>query len=281
MKIEMKEYVSGGAAAFTNIALTFPLNKTSFRQMVHGTTITHVMRQLYNEGILKLYRGSLPILGQQAIARGVMFGNYALFTKHIKQTLPNMSPNVVLASSAFMAGCTEALLTPFERVQVLLQDSKQHENYRNTTDALKKLKLRYGVSEFFRGTTAIIFRNGTSNIAFFYAKHISKEHIPVYNKIEGNSTIDTRYKTLCADFLTGAVIGAGVSTLFYPVNVVKTHMQLKVGGSFLKFRSVIAKILEERGIRGLWHGVHVNYSRSFLSWGVINTTYEFVNDWLT
>ena len=92
---------------------------------------------------------------------------------------------------------------------------------------------------------------------------------------------DTRYKTICADFLTGAVIGAGVSTLFYPVNVVKTHMQLKVGGSFLKFHAVIARLLKERGIRGLWHGVHVNYSRSFLSWGVINSTYEIVNDWLT
>ena len=280
MKIEIKEYVSGGAAAVTNIALTFPLNKTSFRQMVHGTSITYVIRQLYNEGIIRLYRGSLPILGQQAIARGIMFGNYALFTRQIKQTLPNMNSSTVLTSAAFMAGCTEALLTPFERVQVLLQDSKQHENYRNTTDALRKLNLRYGVSEFFRGTTAIIFRNGTSNVAFFYAKQLSKDHIPVYNEIQGNSKNDTRYKAICADFLTGAVIGAGVSTLFYPVNVVKTHMQLKVGGSFLKFRSVITQVLRERGIRGLWHGVHVNYSRSFLSWGVINSTYEFVNDWL-
>ena len=91
MKIEIKEYVSGGAAAVTNIALTFPLNKTSFRQMVHGTSITHVIRQLYNEGIIRLYRGSLPILGQQAIARGIMFGNYALFTRQIKQTFPNMT----------------------------------------------------------------------------------------------------------------------------------------------------------------------------------------------
>ena len=281
MKVEIKEYISGGAAAVTNIALTFPLNKTSFRQMVHGTSVTYVMRQLYNEGMIRLYRGSLPILGQQAIARGIMFGNYALFTRQIKQTLPNMNSRTVLTSAAFMAGCTEALLTPFERVQVLLQDSKQHENYRNTTDALRKLNLRYGTSEFFRGTTAIIFRNGTSNVAFFYAKQLSKEHFPVYNEIQGSSKNGTRYKAICADFLTGAVIGAGVSTLFYPVNVVKTHMQLKVGGSFLKFRSVITQILKERGIRGLWHGVHVNYSRSFLSWGVINSTYEFVNDWLT
>ena len=281
MKIESKEYISGGAAAFTNIALTFPLNKTSFRQMVHGTSISHVIRQLYSEGFIRLYRGSLPILGQQAIARGVMFGNYALFTRQIHALMPDMSPKTLLISAAFMAGCTEALLTPFERVQVLLQDSKQHEHYKNTTDALHKLKIRFGITEFFRGTSAIIFRNGTSNVAFFYAKQLSKEHIPVYNNVQGNSNLDVRYKMICTDFLTGAVIGAGVSTLFYPVNVVKTHMQLKVGGSFLKFHSVIYRILKERGVRGLWHGVHINYSRSFISWGVINSTYELVNDWLT
>ena len=136
---EWREYVSGGAAAFANIAITFPLNKTMFRQMVHGISVTEAVKQLYQEGAVKLYRGALPPLGQQAVTRSLMFGNYALFTRKIRDSNPHLNPRTVLASAAFLAGCTEAVLTPFERVQVLLQDSKQHANYTNTADALRKV----------------------------------------------------------------------------------------------------------------------------------------------
>ena len=136
---EWREYVSGGAAAFANIAITFPLNKTMFRQMVHGISVTEAVKQLYHEGAVKLYRGALPPLGQQAVTRSLMFGNYALFTRKIRDSNPHLNPTTVLASAAFLAGCTEAVLTPFERVQVLLQDSKQHANYTNTADALRKV----------------------------------------------------------------------------------------------------------------------------------------------
>jgi hypothetical protein len=137
---EWREYVSGGAAAVANITITFPLNKTMFRQMVHGISVTEAMKQLYHEGSVRLYRGALPPLGQQLVTRSLMFGNYALFSRKIRNSNPHINPNAVLVSAAFLAGCTEALLTPFERVQVLLQDSKQHANYANTADALRKVR---------------------------------------------------------------------------------------------------------------------------------------------
>ena len=37
-----------------------------------------------------------------------------------------------------------------------------------------------------------------------------------------------------SDFLSGAVLGAFISTVFFPVNVTKTHMQLVVGGEFIR-----------------------------------------------
>ena len=65
-----------------------------------------------------------------------------------------------------------------------------------------------------------------------------------------------------------------LSTVFFPVNVTKTHMQLVVGGPFLQFRTVLKDLYRERGFRGMFRGVHVNYTRSFLSWGIVNVTYE-------
>ena len=37
-----------------------------------------------------------------------------------------------------------------------------------------------------------------------------------------------------SDFLSGAVLGAFISTVFFSVNVTKTHMQLVVGGEFIR-----------------------------------------------
>jgi hypothetical protein len=51
-------------------------------------------------------------------------------------------------------------------------------------------------------------------------------------------------------------------------------MQLVVGGDFLRFRSVFTKLLAERGVRGMFRGVHMNYTRSFIQWGIINVVYE-------
>ena len=144
---EWREYVSGGTAAVVNIAFTFPINKTMFRQMVHAIPVREAVKQLYKEGAKHLYRGALPPLGQQVVTRSLMFGNYALFTREIRDTYPSLNPITILASAAFLAGCTEALLTPFERVQVLLQDKQQHANYNNTADALRKVILCLNVQK--------------------------------------------------------------------------------------------------------------------------------------
>lgn len=109
--------------------------------------------------------------------------------------------------------------------------------------------------------------------------------------------------TNLSDFLSGAVLGAFISTVFFPINVTKTHMQLVVGGEFIRyvillfaiffyappfraigfysayspltrFRAEFLRLLRERGVRGMFRGVHVNYTRSFIQWGIINVTYE-------
>jgi len=70
------------------------------------------------------------------------------------------------------------------------------------------------------------------------------------------------------------VIGAGISTLFYPLNVVKAHIQTQLGGPFQPLTQVWREVSRERGgWRKMFLGVHVNYTRALISWGVINASY--------
>ena len=75
-----------------------------------------------------------------------------------------------MAMSAFLAGCTEATLVPFERVQTLMQETKYHGKFKNTPAAFYQLYTQYGLREYYRGLSAVLMRNGPSNVIFFASR---------------------------------------------------------------------------------------------------------------
>jgi len=259
---EWREYVAGWGSGIVNIGLTFPVNKTMFRQQLHGISAWESASQLRAEGLLSLYRGILPPLLQKSVSTALMFGTFEQYKRMLRERQMNMTQCVVMA--AFLAGCTEAILTPFERIQTLMLDHKWSGQFRNTPHAFVSLS-QHGVKEYYRGLSAILLRNGPSNIIFFGFRDPLRNILPDNFEQFG----------LLADFLSGACLGAFISTIFYPLNTTKTHMQKSLGGEFRSFRTVFLSLLRHRGVRGMFRGVHVNYTRSFMSWGIINMTYGY------
>jgi len=257
---EWREYAAGWGSGIINITVTFPINKTMFRQQLHGISAWDAASQLRREGLLSLYRGILPPLLQKSTSTALMFGTYEQYKRLLTERNVSVRSSIVIA--AFCAGCTEAILTPFERIQTLMLDHKWSGQFRNTPHAFVSLT-QYGVREYYRGLTAVLLRNGPSNIIFFGCRDPLRSVLPGSLEKFG----------LLADFLSGACLGAFISTIFYPLNTTKTHMQKSLGGEFRSFSSVFVQLLRERGVGGMFRGVHVNYTRSFLSWGIINMTY--------
>lgn len=219
------------------------------------------MRQLSQEGARLLYRGILPPLCQKTLSLSLMFSIY----EGTKQRLYVLTDHRTFAKifAANFAGTCEAILMPLERVQTLLQDWRYHDKFKNTPHAFSVLLREYGVSECYRGLVPIIYRNGLSNLMFFTLREQSK-----YILKDNNS--------LVANFFSGALIGGFTSTVFYPVNVIKVHMQSKIGGDFEKFTKCVRDvyIARNRSIKSFYKGVHLNFMRSFISWGVINASYD-------
>ena len=164
--------------------------------------------------------------------------------------------------AANFAGSCEALLMPLERVQTLLQDWRYHDRFKNTPHAFSILLREYGVTECYRGLVPIIFRNGMSNVVFFTLREYSDE-------------ILHSDSSLIISFVSGAIIGGVTSTIFYPLNVIKTHMHSKLGADCKTFMKCIQDvyIARNRSIKNIYKGVHLNFIRSFISWGVINASY--------
>jgi hypothetical protein len=58
-------------------------------------------------------------------------------------------------------------------------------------------------------------------------------------------------------------------------------MQKTLGGEFRSFGHVFLALYRERGVWGMFRGVHVNYTRSFISWGITNVSYEYLRTHLS
>lgn len=235
--------------------------------MLHGISVRSAFFQIVDEGISTLYRGMLPPLLQKSVSSSLMFGTYDIFRKPLLET--DMHPKLANSIAAILAGSVEAVLTPFERIQTLLQDNAYQKQFVNMKDAVKIVGKQYGFKEYYRGLTPVLLRNGPSNVVFFILREEFNERIPqTPSSLWGFS--------IFKQFLIGACIGALNSTIFYPFNVVKVHMQSRLGGSYISIWRAFREIYVERGrkLGNFYKGVHMNYTRSFVSWGVINLAYE-------
>ncbi|XP_069027272.1 mitochondrial nicotinamide adenine dinucleotide transporter SLC25A51-like [Embiotoca jacksoni] len=266
-----KHYICGSIAAFTNIMVTFPIQKVLFRQQLHGVLATEAVQQLQRDGLRNLYRGLLPPLLQKSTTVAIMFGLYEDFSRVLlDQAGSSGSPELVTRSfAAVLAGVAEAFLTPFERVQTLLQDHRHHGRFNNTAHTFRTLLTEYGVRECYRGLVPILLRNGPSNVLFFGLRGPIKEQLPEATSRAGH---------MVNDFVCGGVLGAALGIMFYPLNVVKSRAQSQVGGAFQPCREVLLTVWRERGgsLAMLFRGAHLNYHRSLISWGIINATYELL-----
>uniref|UniRef100_A0A8C5DPI1 Solute carrier family 25 member 51b n=1 Tax=Gouania willdenowi TaxID=441366 RepID=A0A8C5DPI1_GOUWI len=266
-----KHYMCGSMAAFTNIVITFPIQKVLFRQQLHGVRVTEAVRQLQTDGLRNLYRGLLPPLLQKSITVAIMFGLYEDFSRVLLDWAGGSGAPELLTRSfaASLAGTAEALLTPFERVQTLLQDHRHHGRFNNTAHTFRTLLTEYGIRECYRGLVPILLRNGPSNVLFFGLRGPIKEQLPKAKSKAGH---------LVNDFVCGGVLGAGLGIMFFPINVVKSRAQAQVGGAFKTCSEVLLTVWRERGgsVAMLFRGAHLNYHRSLISWGIINATYELL-----
>ncbi|ESO83147.1 hypothetical protein LOTGIDRAFT_179792 [Lottia gigantea] len=263
------EFFCGGGAAFINITVTFPINKAMFRQQLHGISSFRAIGQLQKEGIRNLYRGLLPPLLQKTSSLAVMFGSFYRFQRFLEEKNGVHSKYVYITIAAIFAGCLETMFTPFERVQTLMQDKKYHNKFKNTLHAFKEVRI-HGYREYYRGISTILLRNAPSNVLFFCGREYFRDN---FTKVGDEGSVK-----LFKDFVSGAVLGAMISTIFYPVNVVKTRMQSHLGGEYMTSWKTFQILWKDRNgsIRKVFRGCHLNYTRSFLSWGVINASFDLL-----
>lgn len=272
------DFFCGWGAGCIETCILYPSNKVIFRQQLHGFSAKQALKQIKNEGLSKLYRGLLPPLIMRTSSRAIMFGLFDEF--QVMLNCPHSPPNSPLSlchtQAAFLAGIAEASLCPLERVQVLLQTTAFHDRFKNTAQTFKDLFRLYGFREYYRGIGVILARNSLSNSLFFTLREPFKQ-LMVTNCKQG--VLPDGAIEIIGDFFSGAFLGASISTLFFPLGLVKNHIQTKVGvpheNAFNVFRDIW--VARNQSIRGIYLGVHLNFTRSLLAWGITNSIYGLLH----
>ncbi|VEL20581.1 unnamed protein product [Protopolystoma xenopodis] len=264
------EFVCGGVASFVNVTLVYPFHKTVFFQQLNGTTWWESALKLHREGMANVYRGFLPSLLQRCATGSLMFGVQSktedFFVKYYEfNTVSYLSKKVI---SSIVAGCFEATLMPFERVQTILQMSKHANSYKNTFHAISSLVRLHGLTELYRGLSPVLCRNCFGNVLYFCGWD-------VLNNIRQKTSPSEHKTSPLWSFIVGGLLGACIGVACFPMNVAKAKMQSKVGGGFEHLHTTILELVHEKGrVSRLYRGVPANFVRSIISWGITTVTYR-------
>ena len=290
---ELREFARGAFAATLNVLLTFPLNKLIARQAYEGLNARAALRTVLDDArAATLLRGVSPPLVQRGVSGGIMYASYDFWFHTLRgmgvggssasssAAAPASSADAgnslraatdergatatLKVAAAFFAGSSEWLLTPLERTQTLMQHRAHNTRFPAGRDAMRAMAATGGIAEFYRGGSAILLRNGPANALYFSLRDAVGDVLPP----------DMGGGALARDFVVGALLGAGISTLLYPLHTAKVGMQLDVGGPFTGVWETCRTLVRERGgFVGLYRGVYLNALRSLLSWGIINAAY--------
>ena len=143
-------------------------------------------------------------------------------------------------------------------------------------------KLRpYGITEYYRGLSAVLLRNGPSTFLYFGFKDRLKDFLlPVDGALLGYWHSHYRKEAL-RNFVSGALLGSTISTLAFPLNVIRIQMMIQeVGSKHVSMLRTVYNLYSERGKSKLmFSGIHVNLTRSFLYWGCLTVFSEMLRDY--
>eukprot|EP00038_Savillea_parva_P012864 m.207412 g.207412 ORF g.207412 m.207412 type:complete len:352 (+) comp23757_c0_seq1:313-1368(+) len=272
------EYAKGGVAAIVQVSITYPIQKITFRQQIHGTCVRSTIATLRNETMRHLFRGMVMPMTQRALTTSIMFG---VFHDYQKRLLPvenrlGMHRVVTNGIAGMMSGFTEAVFNPLERVQALMQAPQYHDTICSSRGAFRECWRIDGLRELYRGVQPVLIRNGVSSGVYFAFREPMAESV---QRLLIKESCSPLVHTAVPSFLSGAVLGALVSTAVYPLAVVKSRAHTILGGPHRSFCSLLREVVHERGsIAGLYRGCGVNVIRTLIGWGIVNVVYDLVGD---
>lgn len=224
------------------------------------------------EGISGFYRGSLPAIACSVMENGVAFLSYnrcLSISRSIMSYLSNdssdMSYDVAakLCAGASTGFLTSFIITPSEMFKCKLQTMHEFKDVkkRNFATLFRNVLAEDGVKGLFTGLQPTMCREMIGYSLIFGGYEVTKHYLAPYDI--GIST----------DLLGGSVGGMSYWLVLYPIDVLKSRIQV-FSQHHLKISTVIRDICKKEGVKALYSGITPTLMRAILANGCLFYTYS-------
>lgn len=218
-----------------------------------------VIREIYtSKGILGFYSGVIPNTTRRAIKQiyrwpmMLFFPNFYrehILSDRIQQNYPRL-PKILTGLS--IANFEIIVINPLERLKVWLMTSP---NRISILEFFKQSKNNI-ITELYRGTSAVFWRQNLSWILFLYTDELTKNKLREYKQDNNLTHFDL--------FLTGMIVGLINTAAIMPFDYVKTQKQ-KFFQDNKSLSNIFKMTLKNHGI-----------SRFYIGWKIYLIQYSFV-----
>ncbi|XP_068596726.1 solute carrier family 25 member 53-like [Brachionichthys hirsutus] len=266
--VHFRSYLHGGVSSMLSTLPTlvvFPVYKTVFRQQIHNSSVQQAVRQLYTEGPVRLFRGVAPPVLMRTVNGTLLFGLQDTLLRQLSsQSVRSNSALPALAGCG--AGVVEAVaLTPFERVQNVLQNSQNDRHLPTLKSVLVRLKAQSLARGYYRAFLPIVARNALGSSLYFGLKG------PMCAVVAGQGLTP-----VFSSFISGTLTSMAISLALYPLSVLVANMQAQVGGE-AKGALACWRMLwtsRQQSVALLYRGGSLVILRSCITWGITTAIYD-------
>ncbi|KAI9343832.1 mitochondrial carrier domain-containing protein [Pilaira anomala] len=257
------------------------------------------------EGIKGLFKGmSSPIVGAM-LENAVLFFGYRQIQREIRaysapniETTPNtiiekevvpLTLNQLVLAGAIAGSMVSFILTPVELIKCKLQVQSMNKttSFQGPMDIIKFIFRLQGLRGFYRGFIPTLVRETAGGAFWFGAyEYTSAGLIQYRQQKQKSSTISSSLKIISKNdlsapelMLAGAIGGVAYNLSIFPIDAIKSRMQIENNGQKFKTFSHIAKeIYQGAGIKGFYRGCGMTAAKSAPANAIIFMTYVSINN---
>uniref|UniRef100_H2PWD3 Solute carrier family 25 member 53 n=1 Tax=Pongo abelii TaxID=9601 RepID=H2PWD3_PONAB len=264
-------YALGAVSNSMSTFLTFPIYKVVFRQQIHAMAVSEAVRQLWHEGPQYFYRGIYRPLLSKTLQGTLLFGTY----DGLLCFLSPLGPYTLGChwAAGIMSGLVEAVaLSPFERVQNVLQDGRKQARFPSTFSILEEFN-SYGLwgrlsRGYYHGFWPVLARNSLGSTLYFSFKDPMQDGLAEQGLARWIPAL-----------VSGSVNETITCLVLYPLIVLVANMQSHMG-----WQSMPSLWASAQDVWNTWgqklllsyRGCSLVILRSSVTWGLTTAIQDFL-----
>eukprot|EP01041_Mallomonas_annulata_P008811 gene8811-18236_t len=263
--VVVNDFIAGSFAGCASILAGHPIDTLKVRLQssnIYKGGIDCFYQILSKEGIFALFRGIYPPLITVSFMSAAVFSTYGCTLKYMKGQKETASYSDIFISGGSSGVTAAIILCPSELIKIQQQaDSKLR-----IWDCILNSTKSHGVQSLFRGFWPTLYRETPAYAVYFTTYQFLIVKMQIYSKLD----------SLSISFLSGALAGVCSWLVIYPIDVIKTNMQLRSASSNeISTMSMIRHLTTKYGWRFLFRGLNVTIFRALPVNAVVFPSYDF------